>query len=536
MSGDEAERLAGTSPTRLTGFALALVALLAIGVFLLHADYGITWDEGVQARYGELALDYFASGGKDAGVVDYYNLNYYGPIYEMVPAAIYRLFDLPPFETRHLVNGLLALLLVPGLLYLGRRLDGPPAGALAVVALLAMPRLVGHAFNNSKDVPLTVAVVFFMLASSRLLAERDFRWRWVLATAAAFGAALWARPGAFPLLAAWLVVARVAGLLLGRTPEPEIRDSRGVRPGIAGAAVLALGWALMVAPWPWAHANPAVHPIIGMSAAARFPTELPVLFGGDLYWLADVPRRYALEYLLITTPLGVLALATVGGFLALRRVVRGPRCQARATAALLLAWLLIPLVAVTALNPHLYDGIRHLLFVLPALALLAGLGGAWFIRRSPAGTARGLAAVAVALLLLTSLPSILRLHPYQTTYFNAFVGGTEGAEGRYELDYWASSYTEAMRWINREAAAAERPVRVLVGGSEFLKPVIRHLAGPRIDPIVADIEALRSPPPDDLDYYLALTRWGLEQYFSAAPVVYSVGRAGATFAIVKRLR
>lgn len=516
------------------GIPLSAAALLALAVIVLHDDYGITWDEGVQAAYGEMALDYFASGGEDGRARSYLNLNYYGPAYEMAAAAVYRELGSDRFETRHLLIGLLALLGLPAVFLFGRRLDGPLTGALAVVALVAMPRFVGHAFNNSKDLPLAIAVAWFMLATTHLLVDRDFRWRWILATGAAFGAALWARPGAFPLLAAWLVIARVAGILWGEESAAAVRPHRSPSAGTAASVVLGLGWLLMVLPWPWAHENPAVNPILAMSSAARFPIELPVLFDGQRYPLAQIPRRYALQYLLITTPPGLLALGGVGALWGSYRAVRAPRGSGRARTILLLSWVAVPIAVVTVLRPHLYDGIRHLLFVLPGMALLVGLGGAWILRRQE-GALRGMAALtAVLLLLLGALPSMMRLHPYQTTYFNAFVGGTAGAEGRYELDYWAASYTEAMRWINRQVVASARPVTVLVAGSAFLEPAMRHLAAPGVRPIVGDSATLASHA-DAPYYYLALRRWGLERAFPTAPVVHRVGRGGATFAVVKRV-
>jgi hypothetical protein len=37
------------------------------------------------------------------------------------------------------------------------------------------------------------------------------------------------------------------------------------------------------------------------------------------------------------------------------------------------------------------------------------------------------------------------LHPYEYVSFNSLVGGTGGAQGRFELDYWGISLAEATR-------------------------------------------------------------------------------------------
>ena len=63
----------------------------------------------------------------------------------------------------------------------------------------------------------------------------------------------------------------------------------------------------------------------------------------------------------------------------------------------------------------------------------------------------------------------MRLHPYQVAYYNAIVGGAGGASERYEGDYWLSSYTEAVRWIQREVEAREvGGATVLLGGHNLL--------------------------------------------------------------------
>jgi hypothetical protein len=89
-----------------------------------------------------------------------------------------------------------------------------------------------------------------------------------------------------------------------------------------------------------------------------------------------------------------------------------------------------------------YDGVRHTLFVIPMLALLAG----WALVRVAAALGRGrLVAGALATAyggaLLTNLAM---LHPLEYIATNALAGGTAGSYGRFELDYWSAAATEAL--------------------------------------------------------------------------------------------
>jgi hypothetical protein len=40
---------------------------------------------------------------------------------------------------------------------------------------------------------------------------------------------------------------------------------------------------------------------------------------------------------------------------------------------------------------------------------------------------------------------MVRLHPYEYTYYNRLLGGVAGARSRYMLDYWGLSLTQASR-------------------------------------------------------------------------------------------
>jgi hypothetical protein len=93
----------------------------------------------------------------------------------------------------------------------------------------------------------------------------------------------------------------------------------------------------------------------------------------------------------------------------------------------------------------MYNGIRHFVFIAPALAVLGGLAGAWLLedlaRRSKYAAAAAVGAIAIGL--ADPVVSMARLHPYQYTHFNHIAGGVEGAEDRFMIDYWGLAFKEA---------------------------------------------------------------------------------------------
>jgi hypothetical protein len=127
----------------------------------------------------------------------------------------------------------------------------------------------------------------------------------------------------------------------------------------------------------------------------------------------------------------------------------------------------------------------------PALAILAGLGGQWLWdgvcrwlrrrRRAGPGWAalyrrqQWLALVAALLCLAPLGTWLVRHHPHQIAYFNPLIGGLAGARARGvpdATDYWANSYRVGLDWLN--AHAAPNAV-VLVGVAEHTLYAVREV-------------------------------------------------------------
>src|SRR5690348_15787268 len=80
-------------------FDIATVALLAALVALAlwtFRDYAISNDEAVQHHYGELILNYYASGFKDQGVFHFENLYLYGGLFDIIAVSLSHLIPIDP--------------------------------------------------------------------------------------------------------------------------------------------------------------------------------------------------------------------------------------------------------------------------------------------------------------------------------------------------------------------------------------------------------------------------------------------------------
>lgn len=498
---------------------LAILALVLASILWTFRDYGITWDESVQSRYGEAALDFYLSGMRDRGFEQLFDLKYYGALFEMISSAAYRVAGTDPFATRHLLIALAGLGTVLAVMLYARCWRDPWIAVYAGLALWTLPRFHAHAFTNSKDVPFACAFAWAMLAIARCRLGSPGG---ALGVGAAIGLALSVRTGGLVLF----VFAAAALAARARTAE---RGGRGRALLLQGLVISVVAWAVMVAGWPWAIESPLLHPLEALRRNLDFPLYKEVLFAGKIVASSEIPRSYLPWMLAITTPLPLLLLAAVGTGVLVRRF-RGDD----PAGWLVAAWIALPLGGFVISRPAIYDGIRHFLFVLPAIALLGAAGAGWIRERARPGAARHVTTALVLVLVLWPVKDLVALEPYAGTYYNALVGGVAGASGRYDTEYWASSYREAAEWINARAReAGDRPIHVLVAGNDYALECVRHFSVVNVLLQMVPGVGIPGPLPDGVDYYVAITRRNFHENFPDAPVAHTIGRAGAVFCVIK---
>ena len=101
---------------------------------------------------------------------------------------------------------------------------------------------------------------------------------------------------------------------------------------------------------------------------------------------------------------------------------------------------------------------RHFLFTVPPIAVLAGLGLNGLLGRLETLN-RSAAAGAAAVVLLGlgwNAATLYRLHPDEYLFFNPLVGGLAGASRNYATDYWVNIMPEAVSDLEHFLDRTER--------------------------------------------------------------------------------
>jgi hypothetical protein len=439
---------------------VVLIAALAVIALCTFKDYAITNDEGVQHHYGELIVAYYASGFTEQGVFSFQNLYLYGGLFDIIAVALGHLVPIDPYDLRHILCASIGIGGIGATAATTRLIAGPRAALIAAVCLSVCGAWYGTMFNHTKDIPfaaaMTGATLLLIRIARRLPSPRA-------GDVAAFGLLTGAALGMRVLGLLLVIYASFAIALYVPRPWLGFDPARWrflIESSLRLLPALMLAYVIMILAWPWAGLAP-LNPIRGLLAFSEFHYGIRTVLAGQVYEMADVPRLYVPIYFLIRVPLLILIgvpLVLLSVLLPLR-AARFRQLQGRDIALVSLT-VIFPLTCQVICHGPAFTGLRHFLFVLPALATLAGIGLDAVLSAIAARSrvvASGGLAIVTACFLWDAL-TLARLHPYEYLFYNPVVGGLEGASGRYDLDYWFSSMPEALNALEaylRHTAAVD---------------------------------------------------------------------------------
>ena len=518
---------------------VGIAALLFIAMPLMSRRAGNSGDEDkFQIPQGRFVMDYYRSDGADStclqdvvtinGKTQSWNLKYYGCSFDVVTEWIGETFGIEDIaRTRHACNAFLGWIIVLFGGLIAYRMGGWRAGVLTMLLLFFSPRLLGHSFNNPKDIPLAAGItmfIYYMMMFFRQLTPVEQRSESgkksavkVLFPEQAFSdkatrnIAIFLIVVASPLLlktagvffAVLIVALYVIAMCIKKTPKFNpltllmlaLSLALAVSNRIGGLIVVGyMGlWGLL---WLVRYGKQVGGATVAKALSAAAAVCLSGFFAGLLLWpfamqnpiansiesfklmsQFDVQLRQLFEGQMMMsgalpwyyTPkfmLMTIPLVVMLGWLAYP-FFGAFRKERWIESAMLYFCFVFPVCWIVATGANVYGGWRHSLFAYPPMVIAAGLGfdafAAWLGRKS---RKRWVEAVGVALPLLLMLPPALhtvRNHPYEYVYFNELSGGVKKAFGHYELDYYYHSMREATEWVVANAEPRSDGAKTIIG-------------------------------------------------------------------------
>ena len=442
---------------------IALALFAVVGVAVLD-DYGVAIDEGTQRSNGIASFDYILG---DADALPNGVDRFYGVAFELPLIAVERILRLDDSRSillsRHIITH--AFFLAGGFFawLLAYRLFGSRLIALfAMLIFLLHPRLYAHSFFNTKDLPFLSMFMIALYLTHRAF-RRDSVWAFALC---GVGVGLLVN---IRIMGVMLIPA-VLGMLALDAFYAMKRGNGRLKHVLTNVCVFsAMSVATLYAALPSTWRDP-----LGIAEAAGLLAEHPhrgaTLFRGEIVQHPNIPWDYIPTWILITTPPVALILAALGiGYVA--RVCaadwRGALANSTARFGLLAAaCLILPIVAVIALNSNTFNGWRHVYFLYAPICVLAafGLRG---LAEIPKPRLRAVAFALAAVGIAAIAVRMVSLHPLQSEYFN-FLVNKSGLAERWDMDYWRVSYREALETLLKTRAGERVAIAATHRGEQWM--------------------------------------------------------------------
>jgi hypothetical protein len=517
-----------TSPatSRQLNFHLPIIILLAILLtigLLTFRDYGLSWDEPLFYDYGKASQNAYSISARLEGTFDLQKSFgasasdhvTRGPAYLLIGGLVEGLLEkigLDMASAWHLTNFLAYLVGLIFFYLLAHTWLKPVPATISTAFFATQPVFWNHAFINPKDSAFAIFFLITVFISIRMIDKWNANAKKILLSTILPGILLGVTT-AIRFLGPYAAFLAFIYFL-------SKRNKKSSWWGFIPYGVIAL--VTMVVLWPFLWGDPLNQFIFVLKTMSESSANLMTLFMGREYHGYELPRRYFPVLLTITLTEPTWPLFLAGIVVTMLRSFQ--KRIDRAKLITIFLWFGIVITALIIFNPPNSDGYRHYLFALPPVFLFAGFGLNEILVRLKTGWTKW---ALIFLILFPTLFNSIRLHPYEYTYYNSFVGGTENAFRKYETDYWLTCYKEAMEGFNQ---AAGHNARIYIKREAYIAAYYA-----RSDISIFDYRTdFKSAQPGD--YLLVNSRTNEdEKILKDAPILFEVGREGAVFCVLKQV-
>lgn len=456
-----------------TSWLLIILGFVAIALSIAGLfNSGVAWDSPIDVRAAQEVQSLSPGLTKQAAYESVYSTSeFYGILVFQIAEGLRTVVtgqsgtlpveDLATYRWLGLVNIGFATLGAACIgMAVGTVLSSRLAGSFAWSLTLSTPLLLGMSFIDIKDMPVAVGLSIVSAGLALSVAAPSARKRWSLGLLlVSLGAviAMATRPGIWTglvILAAGSLTAFT--ILAGSTRRWGLLAPPAVSLLVGGAVTALILWLSN----PIARIDLVRWLYDAFSVMRGFTWPGSIRANGEDLLATELPWWYVPSWLIAQAPILTLAFApvaiTILGMATLSSRPWLPRPQLIAMAPFAVQGVALPLVIIVT-GSAIYDGIRHLLFMVPALiALLAvgiaaldhmrlGNGGEGWYRRLGQ-----VAAPIVALAIITSsLWAAARWWPYSYAYLNP-VAGWDAERTLWDLDYWGVTAVEGVERLRAE--------------------------------------------------------------------------------------
>jgi len=417
---------------------LGLTFLLII-CLCIYQDFGLSWDETTQRSIGYHAYRYaFENNNYYLQFVD----NVYGVGFELPLVLLEKALDLTDYRDIFIFRHLINILFFCYACFIFFRLNIKLFKSLQVaifptLMLILMPRIFGHAFFNSKDIPFLCMYICCFYTLYNYLTKPAFKQLAIMS-----------------ILAGLLINFRVMGILFFGSVVVSIiiqmvqQKNKKLIGHLVFFVLVAFGCLLFT--WPYLWINPIGNFKNAFVVMSKYRWQGTYLLNGVVYHEGEHVGKYLFRWIGITIPVLYLIVGFLGAIFFTIKNIQTPKKLFNQPFKLMgwifLGHIIIPITAVLYFNSVLYDDWRQLYFIFIPFLFFAGYFFL-FIFENKSKWFKFIAAGTTGYFIFIVL-QMVRLHPFQHVYFNELVSHKNNyLQEHYDQDYWGTSFYNGLQWV-----------------------------------------------------------------------------------------
>lgn len=429
---------------------IGFVLLLIIFIFAFSVRYvnlmdaGITWDEPDYVQAGIIYIDNLQHLKFDSNA--FIANDEHPPVAKYLYGLAIWAFnsgneDFNAYIVARTVSVILGALTCAILFLIGKEFFSMPTAFLSALILALMPDFVAHTQIATLDGP--TAFFFTLTMYLFMMALKNNSKGYYFASAISLGLLADTKFTGFLILPIMALLFIVWRYLTKNDTGVKLADQlRHYLPLFILYALISTGVAIIIYPWIWGGFDHIMLTIDHWTLWSNTPTEY---FLGTMQ---QAPIYYYPVYFLATTPALLFIPIVIGVYVILRS--RDPYKLA------ILLWLIVPFAY--SLSSFKQNGMRYILMIYPALALIIGYGleitaekiVSYLNQKSKTSSIFFILGAVTVVYLIITLSSV---SPYYLDYYNGLIGGPSNvkANNLLEFGWWGEGLYDPVMYIEHNA-------------------------------------------------------------------------------------
>jgi hypothetical protein len=421
-------------------------------ILILFSTYcasiiGFSWDEGYLNNQGKVTANYLLSLGFSDPEY-FFRREFYSPIYSSFKYLIVQAFPMKfHVEAGHLVNLFFSVTAIIGLKKICEDFFNKDVGVIVFLILFFFPAFFGHMGFNSKDTIIAFCHVWIFYLAIRYLKSHKNSYIYYISLLAAVGTGLnlFFLGSLLPLIILFLLEI----FYFKRFNRKEIKIKKYLIDFLKGFLIF---YFFLVLFWIDTHPNIFILPfkfLYEWAFSDLWRGYHYILVNGDYYLYADIPKSYLFTNIIYKSPEYFLLTYIIffGLFINYKSYFTRKFKFFNYKMIWIFSIIVYPFVLLYFTPFSIYDGLRHVLWMLPYLCIIPALT-IYFLFKNLKKTIVKLASSILLIFTVFFVFNFLSITPYQYTYLNILNGNKKNNIKKFENDYWGASLKELVNKID----------------------------------------------------------------------------------------